>query len=248
MKTFSVVEIFPTLQGEGMWAGRRAVFMRFAGCNLWNGIPEDRSKGLGACAMWCDTNFAKGEKMTTEEIISKLDAAWGSNPAGMSSVDCRMVVITGGEPTLQLSIPLVEALRQHAWFVAIETNGTNDSPVLRHLDHVCVSPKRGSKLQVWEADELKVVLPGGAPGSPPEHSWSDEELEFLAQNGRFQHLYVQPQDPTMTSAVELTYLHGHGDRIMQDRYEDNVRECMRFIERHPAWRLSLQQHKLIGIR
>jgi len=252
MKSYSVVEMFSTLQGEGYLAGRRAVFMRFTGCNMWNGNPDDRDKGVGACARWCDTFFASGQKLTAEEILVCLDAEWGSNPVGNTDADCRMVVITGGEPTLQLDVPLVDALHKAGWFVAIETNGTNKVEALAHVDHVCVSPKRGGILQVQEADELKVVLPGGEPGSPPEENWTDDDLRDMVGLGRFQHLYVQPQDATIKTATEQTHLHmlrsGQRDITLELQYDANVQECLRFIKANPSWRLSLQQHKFIGIR
>lgn len=252
-KRYAIVEIFPTLQGEGRWSGRRAVFLRMAGCNLWNGIPSDRWKGQGACAMWCDTNFAKGKAMDINEVGQALDTAWGDHPFGAQPHEKRMVVISGGEPTLQLDEALVRALKQGGWYVAIETNGTNNIPELALCDHVCVSPKRGSELMVWSADELKVVLPGGIPGGPDEHRWSTAELHDVATLGRWGELFVQPQDVTETAYVEQTYLHSISGKPGvytpgEAQFRDNVRACLAFLEVSPGWRLSFQVHKILSIK
>lgn len=248
-KSYSVVEIFPTLQGEGLLSGQSSIFLRFAGCNQWNGRPEDRSKGTGACAMWCDTDFAKGDKMDLIEILTRLEAAWGDGPG-------RTVVMTGGEPTLQLDLELAKALKHEGWFTAIETNGTINNPALDIVDHVCVSPKRGSKLLVWAAQELKVVLPGGAPGAPPDHQWLEPELEWLAEQGTWGAKFVQPQDVTDVTTVGHTTLtvmrsalrHGAPARTLDNLYQLHVDACVAFVRAHPDWRLSLQAHKYLGLR
>lgn len=254
-RKYVITESFATLQGEGLWAGRRAVFLRFAGCNMWNGKPEDRDQGQGACAQWCDTNFAEGVKLSLEDVMMRIEAEWGPHPYGDKPDNCRMVVCTGGEPTLQLDVDLVNAMHAFGWYVAIETNGTRDADVLRWVDHVCVSPKKGSVLKVWKAHELKVVLPGGVAGAPEEHQWSPAELANLGSQGAWTHKFVQPQDVTNKNAVEQTYLHairlgataqqvGVADAI----YRGHLSMCMRWIEENPGWRLSLQQHKYIGLR
>lgn len=250
-KRYSVVEVFPTIQGEGKWAGRAAVFMRFAGCNQWNGIPADRAKGTGACAMWCDTSFAKGKPMTIADIVTRLDGAWSQYASPVN----KMVVITGGEPCLQLDDHLVKVLAGEGWFTAIETNGTIDNPSLELIDHICVSPKKGSELKVWGAHELKVVIPGGVPGAPAEHQWTADELEDLRQAGEWGSLYVQPQDITDLATVEITALthskrgapHTLGTAMANARYVENVAMCIDFVQRHPHWRLGLQTHKLVGL-
>jgi len=250
---YGVVEIFPTLQGEGLLAGRACVFLRLSGCNQWNGRPEDRAKGSGACAMWCDTNFAKGDSQDLAEVLTRLEANWQQGGAGDLG---RMVVISGGEPTLQLDLALAKALKHEGWFTSIETNGTNQCEALDIIDHVCVSPKRGSTLVVWRAEELKVVLPGGVPAAPPEHQWSDGELLGLADQGDWGHLFVQPQDVTDPTTVELTALthgrsiknHSLGSGVAGQIYSANVNLCVDFVRRNPRWRLSLQQHKYIGVR
>ena len=253
-KRYSVVEVFVTLQGEGRWAGRRAVFLRLAGCNMWNGIPADRHKGVGACAMWCDTNFAKGTAMDLAQVLDEVNNAWDGAPTGLAGHEARMVVISGGEPTLQLDENLVRGLKQSGWYVAIETNGTVANPALALCDHVCVSPKRGSVLEVWQADELKVVLPGGIPGGPVDHQWPTTELHDIATRGRWGELFVQPQDVTETAAVEQTYLHAirsakpgefHAGAV---QFASNVKTCLDFLEVSPGWRLSFQTHKLLGCK
>ncbi len=255
MKTYSVVEIFPTLQGEGRWAGRRAVFLRLAGCNMWNGLPADRWKGAGACAMWCDTNFAKGEPMTLTEILMRMDTAWGDRPVGLNTFDARMVVISGGEPTLQLDEELASGLKNAGWYTAIETNGSHANDALKLIDHVCVSPKKGARpLEVFRADELKVVLPGTIPGGAKDHQWTTEELHELASFGEWGELFVQPQDVTDTTHVEQTYLHSihknkpHEYHSGAVQFAENVKTCLDFLEISPGWRLSYQVHKVLSIK
>lgn len=254
--SYSIVEAFSTIQGEGKWAGRAAVFLRFTGCNMWNGRPEDRSKGKGACAMWCDTNFAKGTIMSLAEVVTRLEALWKQHDeTGLN----RMVVMTGGEPTLQVDDDLVKALAGEGWFTAIETNGSVENPTLEIIDHVCVSPKQGRPLKVWGAHELKVVYPGGVPGAPDEMQWSEDQLKVIARDGDWGALYLQPQDVTDVTTVEVTALthrrnappDGRAElaRIESETlYRRNVERCVDFILRNPGWRLSLQTHKYIGVR
>jgi 7-carboxy-7-deazaguanine synthase (Cx14CxxC type) len=154
---YTVKELFYTLQGEGARAGRAAVFVRFAGCNLWTGREADRARGPGGCARWCDTDFVGtdgdggGRFATADALAGAAARAWGPDRAE------RYVVCTGGEPLLQLDAPLVEALHGEGFEVAIETNGT--LPVPAGVDWVCVSPKAGSTVVVREGHELKVVVP-----------------------------------------------------------------------------------------
>lgn len=147
--TYTVKEIFKTLQGEGAQAGRVAVFCRFAGCNLWTGREQDRAT---ADCPFCDTEFRGGDKYeTAEDLATRIEQEWGSD------LKHRMVVLTGGEPALQYDEPLYEALKKRWFFVAIETNGTIKLKAYAHW--VCVSPKAGTDLAQLEADELKVVYP-----------------------------------------------------------------------------------------
>jgi 7-carboxy-7-deazaguanine synthase (Cx14CxxC type) len=150
---YSVKEIFYTLQGEGTNAGRPAVFCRFAGCNLWTGREADRAK---AVCQFCDTDFVGtdgdggGRFRTADELAAACRAACGTN----STI---LIVLTGGEPMLQVDQELVDALHAHGFTIAIETNGT--LPVLDSIDWICVSPKAGSHLKQTHGHELKLVYP-----------------------------------------------------------------------------------------
>ena len=152
--TYAVKECFLTLQGEGVQAGSRAVFLRFAGCNLWSGREQDRAS---AQCNFCDTDFVGtdgegGGKFTSAEALAKqVEALWGEGRDG------RLVVITGGEPMLQLDERLVDALHQRGFRVAVETNGT--LPAVAGLDWICVSPKAGTTVVQREGNELKLVWP-----------------------------------------------------------------------------------------
>lgn len=159
---YSVKEIFYTLQGEGANAGRAAVFCRFAGCNLWSGREADRE--TAACT-FCDTDFVGtdgeggGKFREAKDLAAAIEAAWqgGANE--------RFVVLTGGEPALQADVPLIDALHQHGFVVAIETNGS--LPLPPGLDWICVSPKAGNEIRQTSGHELKLVFPqaGLAPES-----------------------------------------------------------------------------------
>jgi len=176
---YSVKEIYYTLQGEGVHAGRAAVFLRFAGCNLWSGLERDRLKGPGACSEWCDTDFVGtdgpggGRFPTADALASAVDERWPTD-----SPEGKFVVCTGGEPLLQLDRELIAALHIRAFKVAIETNGTRLPPP--GVDWICVSPKVGSELALRRGDELKLVFP--QPQAAPE---SFQDLDFS-------HFFLQP--------------------------------------------------------
>ena len=175
--TYAVKECFLTLQGEGVQAGSRAVFLRFAGCNLWSGREQDRAS---AQCNFCDTDFVGtdgegGGKFTSAEALANhVEALWGEGRDG------RLVVITGGEPMLQLDERLVDALRKRGFRVAVETNGT--LPAVAGLDWICVSPKAGTKVIQREGNELKLVWPQENIDPAELESWS------------FDHFLVQPMD------------------------------------------------------
>jgi 7-carboxy-7-deazaguanine synthase len=172
---YSVKEIFPTLQGEGRNAGRAAVFCRFAGCNLWSGREEDRAT---ATCRFCDTDFvgtdgAGGGRFTDAERLARaIRATW---PA--ATTENALVIITGGEPLLQLDEPLIAALHAEGFEIAVETNGTIEPP--RGIDWLCVSPKAGSDLLVLRGDELKLVYP--QEGAEPERFAGLDFTHFLLQ-------------------------------------------------------------------
>ena len=175
--TYSVKEIFYTLQGEGGQAGRAAVFLRFAGCNLWSGREEDRAS---ATCRFCDTDFVGsdgsggGKFASPEALAAAVARAWkgqGGRP---------LVVCTGGEPLLQLDEPAIAALHAAGFEIAVETNGTQAAPP--GLDWICVSPKAGAPLVQRQGDELKLVYP--QPDAMPG--------QFEAMD--FRHFFLQPMD------------------------------------------------------
>lgn len=209
--TYTVKEIFYTLQGEGFHTGRPAVFCRFSGCNLWTGREADRA---GAVCSFCDTDFVgvgpDGGKFATAEALAEAVAArWPAGAGGEPFVVC-----TGGEPLLQLDEPAIAALHAKGFAVAVETNGTQPLPA--GLDWVCVSPKANAPVVVSGGDELKLVFP--QPLAPPERF---AELAF-------RHWYLQPMDgPDLAAATAGA-----------------IAYCLA----HPRWRLSVQTHKVIGVR
>jgi 7-carboxy-7-deazaguanine synthase len=184
--TYTVKEIFYTLQGEGFHSGRPAVFCRFSGCNLWTGREADRE---GAVCTFCDTDFVgvgpDGGKFATPEALAEAVAAkWPVGAGGTPFVVC-----TGGEPLLQLDAPAIQALHARGFEIAVETNGTQ--PLPRGLDWVCVSPKANAPVVVTGGDELKLVFP--QPEAPPERF----------QEMAFRHFYLQPMDgPNVAAATQ----------------------------------------------
>jgi 7-carboxy-7-deazaguanine synthase len=161
--TYSVKEIFYTLQGEGAQAGRPAVFCRFAGCNLWSGLERDRA---AAACRFCDTDYVGtdgeggGKFESADALADSVAAAW---PVRDASRD-RFVVCTGGEPLLQLDAALIDALHARGFEIAVETNGTQPAP--QGIDWTCVSPKAGAPIVLTHGDELKLVFP--QEGARPE--------------------------------------------------------------------------------
>src|SRR2546423_7793117 len=229
--TYTVKEIFYTLQGEGAQAGRVAVFCRFSGCNLWSGREEDRSR---AVCQFCDTDFVGtvpdgGRFRSATELADAIDRCWQgesfalvdakdylqSGARGQNQSDAKKyVVCTGGEPLLQVDEDLIQELHRRGFEVAVETNGTRRAP--GSLDWVCVSPKAGAPLIQTRGDELKLVYP--QEGASPEKFG---QLDF-------RHFFLQPMDgPDVAKNTELA-----------------IEYCLR----HPRWRLSIQTHKLVGIR
>lgn len=248
VKKYAVKEIFATLQGEGSRTGARSVFVRFAGCNLWDGRPEHRDRGHGACSLWCDTDFVGGTKMSANDISDAVHAAWNCPPTPGPT----WVVISGGEPGLQLDKVLLDTLHASNCRVAVETNGSVANPAFADVDHLTVSPKIGPRLVINSGTELKVVLPGVADGV----GWTDSDLADLENTTHFTHLYLQPQDFIDPRFVQVTALHRNlsnakpgtplqevGDSL----YRERVAKCLEFIARHPRWRLSLQTHKYIEL-
>lgn len=177
--TYAVKEIFYTLQGEGFHSGRPAVFLRFAGCNLWTGREEDRA---AAVCKFCDTDFLGigpdgGKFVTADALADAVASRWPARGDGGSR---RFVVCTGGEPLLQLDAGAIDALHARGFAVAVETNGTQPAP--RGLDWICVSPKADAPLVLTAGDELKLVYPQERGG--PERF---EQFDFG-------HFFLQPMD------------------------------------------------------
>lgn len=216
---YTVKELFPTLQGEGAHAGRAAVFCRFAGCNLWSGREEDRATAI---CQFCDTDFVGSDGFGGGKFDTAALLADAIEVAWRSTSagpQQRYVVFTGGEPLLQLDDQLIAALHQKGFAVAIETNGTVKVP--RGVDWVCVSPKAGSDLIVLQADELKLVV--------PQQDHADlEKIMARFEKMDYRNRFLQPMDgPDLKSNTEL---------------------AVTLCQKRPLWRLSLQSHKLIGIR
>ncbi|MFD0987224.1 7-carboxy-7-deazaguanine synthase [Methyloligella solikamskensis] len=210
--TYAVKEIFYTLQGEGVQAGRPAVFCRFAGCNLWSGREEDRAD---AVCNFCDTDFVGtdgtggGKFRQAEQLAKACKAEWKGNGGTPP-----FIVLTGGEPMLQVDEVLIDALHAAGFEIAIETNGT--LPVPRSIDWICVSPKAGAPLTQLSGDELKLVY--------PQETLKPEDLPALS----FSHHLLQPMDgPAQTQ---------------------NTQAAIEYCMAHPKWRLSVQSHKILGLR
>ena len=189
--TYAVKECFLTLQGEGVQTGSRAVFLRFAGCNLWSGREQDRAS---AQCRFCDTDFVGtdgeggGKFASSQALADRVEATWGDGE------DQRLVVITGGEPMLQLDAALIDALHARGFRVAMETNGT--LPAAAGIDWVCVSPKAGTEIVQRSGNELKLVWPQDGIDPAELEGWD------------FEHFLVQPMDcvereAALHAAIEL---------------------------------------------
>lgn len=193
-RTYKIKECFYTLQGEGAQTGRAAVFLRFTGCNLWSGREEDRHS---AVCSFCDTDFigtngVNGGRYTQVQCVHLVQSLW---PGGGQPY----VVCTGGEPLLQLDLPLITALQLAGFEVAVETNGT--LPVPEQIDWVCVSPKANAELLVMKGDELKLVYP------QPEAAAQPERFEQLV----FTNFFLQPKDEAGrdNTAATVAYCMAH---------------------------------------
>ncbi len=213
--TYSVKEAYFTLQGEGAQTGRPAVFLRFAGCNLWSGRESDRAR---AVCRFCDTEFVGtdgpggGRFGTAVELAAGVSDLW---PAGARH-GRPYVVCTGGEPLLQLDAAAIDALHARGFEIGVETNGTIAAPA--GIDWLCVSPKANADLVQTRGDELKLVYPQAEREAQPERFAGLE----------FDHFFLQPLD----------------DAALAEHTTAAIRYCLS----HPQWKLSLQTHKLIGIR
>jgi 7-carboxy-7-deazaguanine synthase (Cx14CxxC type) len=209
--TYAVKEAFLTLQGEGVQAGARAVFLRFAGCNLWSGREEDRRKAI---CQFCDTDFVGtdgvggGKFADAEALSAHVAALWGEGQ------ERRLVVVTGGEPMLQLDGALVDALHRKGFRIAAESNGTISATP--GIDWLCISPKAGSDVVQRSGDELKLVWPQAGIDPVAIESWD------------FAHFLVQPMDCEARDAA--------------------IDAAIDLAMARPKWRLTLQAHKIVGLR
>lgn len=209
--TYAVKEIFKTLQGKGAQAGRAAVFCRFAGCNLWSGREQDRATAI---CQFCDTEFigvdgTGGGRFADAEMLAKsIESEWSGPNKN------RLVVLTGGEPLLQVDQPLIDELHHRGFEIAVETNGTIAAP--DGLDWICVSPKVGAEMRQKSGSEIKIVY--------PQNNLDPADFEAL----NFEHFFLQPMDCSDARQCE----------------ERAIAYCIE----NPRWRLSVQTHKMVGIR
>ena len=213
--SYQVKEIFYTLQGEGANAGKPAVFCRFAGCNLWSGREQDRTN---AVCQFCDTDFVGTDGSlgarydNAAALAAQIEKLWPDGEVGS-----RFVVLTGGEPLLQVDDALVAALHARHFKIAVETNGSLLAP--EGIDWICVSPKAGAPWLQRSGQELKLVWPQDGL------SWSDAQA---MQALPFENHYLQPQDNLLRAK--------------------NTEICIGLCLQNPIWNLSLQTHKITGIR
>ncbi|MEO1292616.1 MAG: 7-carboxy-7-deazaguanine synthase [Pseudomonadota bacterium] len=218
--SYSVKEAYYTLQGEGAQAGRAAVFLRFAGCNLWSGREADRASAI---CRFCDTDFVGldgpggGRFADAKALADHVAGVWQANAAAGRAIP--YVVCTGGEPLLQLDPALIAALHGAGFEIAVETNGTLPAPA--EIDWICVSPKGTAGLVQTTGHELKLVYPQAEPEAAPER--------FQALD--FGHFFLQPLDAL-------------GDPVASQSHTD---AAIAYCLAHPQWRLSMQTHKVLGI-
>ena len=218
MILYRVNEIFYTLQGEGAHMGIPAVFVRFSGCNL-------------RCP-WCDTEFTEYTEMTAEQIVAQVTELYD-----IPNERRKMVVLTGGEPSLQVDKPLVEALHEAGFYICIETNGTR--PLPEGIDWITCSPKANSlkhsvishqPLALKKVNEVKVVYTG------------EYNPEIWCTQLEAEHWMLQPLRFTGDWLIE------HAVDEWEDDRNDNLDDTVRYILSHPFWRLSVQIHKIAGLR
>ena len=208
--SYRIKEIYFTQQGEGSNTGRDFVFVRFSGCNLWSGKEKNRKSAI---CQFCDTDFygtdgINGGVYSAQQLIEKIKSLW------ISRDDNIAVVLTGGEPLLQVNDELVAALKQEQIYIAVETNGTLDAP--DHIDWICMSPKANTEIKLKKGHEIKVIF--------PQESLDPEK--FLLFD--FSEFYLQPMD--------------------SNKYQENLNATITYCQKNPKWKLSLQTHKILGIR
>ena len=208
--SYRIKEIYFTQQGEGSNTGRDFVFVRFSGCNLWSGKEKNRKSAI---CQFCDTDFygtdgINGGVYSANQLIEKIKSLW------VSRDDNIAVVLTGGEPLLQVNDELVAALKQEQIYIAVETNGTLDAP--DHIDWICMSPKANTEIKLKKGNEIKVIF--------PQESLDPEKFSLFD----FSEFYLQPMD--------------------SNKYQENLNATISYCQKNPKWKLSLQTHKILGIR
>ncbi|MDC2989380.1 7-carboxy-7-deazaguanine synthase [Gammaproteobacteria bacterium] len=208
--SYRIKEIYFTQQGEGSNTGRDFVFVRFSGCNLWSGKEQNRKSAI---CQFCDTDFygtngINGGVYSAKKLIEKIKSLW------VSRDDNIAVVLTGGEPLLQVNDELVAALKQEQIYIAVETNGTLDAP--DHIDWICMSPKANTEIKLKKGHEIKVIF--------PQESLDPEKFSLFD----FGEFYLQPMD--------------------SNKYQENLNATITYCQKNPKWKLSLQTHKILGIR
>ena len=208
--SYRIKEIYFTQQGEGSNTGRDFVFVRFSGCNLWSGKEKNRKSAI---CQFCDTDFygtdgINGGVYSANQLIEKIKSLW------VSRDDNIAVVLTGGEPLLQVNDELVAALKQEEIYIAVETNGTLDAP--DHIDWICMSPKANTEIKFKKGNEIKVIF--------PQESLDPEKFSLFD----FSEFYLQPMD--------------------SNKYQENLNATITYCQKNPKWKLSLQTHKILGIR
>ena len=207
---YRIKEIFFTQQGEGKNTGKDFIFVRFSGCNLWSGQEKHRASAI---CKFCDTDFygtdgINGGKYQAKELIEKIKSLW-------ISADSQIrVVLTGGEPLLQVDKGLISALKKENIYIAVETNGTLEAP--DGIDWICMSPKANTEIKLRKGSEVKIVY--------PQKNLNPDNFNVLD----FKNFYIQPMD--------------------SENYEDNVSQSVKYCMQNPNWKLSLQTHKILGIR
>ena len=208
--SYRIKEIYFTQQGEGSNTGRDFVFVRFSGCNLWSGKEKNRKSAI---CQFCDTDFygtdgINGGVYSAKQLIEKIKSLWVSRDNNIA------VVLTGGEPLLQVNDELVAALKQEQIYIAVETNGTLDAP--DHIDWICMSPKANTEIKLKKGNEIKVIF--------PQESLDPEKFSLFD----FSEFYLQPMD--------------------SKEYQENLNATITYCQKNPKWKLSLQTHKIRGIR
>tara|TARA_B100000003_G_scaffold80929_1_gene72662 strand:+ start:197 stop:826 length:630 start_codon:yes stop_codon:yes gene_type:complete len=208
--SYRIKEIYFTQQGEGSNTGRDFVFVRFSGCNLWSGKEKNRKSAI---CQFCDTDFygtdgINGGVYSAKQLIEKIKSLW------VSRDDNIAVVLTGGEPLLQVNDELVAALKQEQIYIAVETNGTLDAP--DKIDWICMSPKANTEIKLKKGNEIKVIF--------PQESLDPEKFSLFD----FSEFYLQPMD--------------------SNKYQENLNATITYCQKNPKWKLSLQTHKILGIR